>query len=101
MDLKIIDKDFQQFIDKDFKKTKPGDSKELMDSFSEVFKQSLSDTNQLLNQSDDLQEKFVTGEVEDVHEVMIAAEKAKFALEMTMQIRNLLIGAYKELMSMR
>ena len=48
----------------------------------------------------DIAEKFVLGEITDIHEVMIAAEEAGVALELVMEIRNKLIEAYQELMRM-
>jgi flagellar hook-basal body complex protein FliE len=36
----------------------------------------------------------------DVHDAMIALQKADMTLQLTMQIRNKLIGAYQEIMRM-
>jgi flagellar hook-basal body complex protein FliE len=47
---------------------------------------------------DSLNQKFITGEVADVHKLMIAAEKASLGLELTVQIRNKAIEAYQEIM---
>lgn len=40
---------------------------------------------------------FILGENVELHEVMIAAEKAKTSLELLMEIRNKTIDMYKEL----
>jgi flagellar hook-basal body complex protein FliE len=42
-----------------------------------------------------------TGEVADLHNVMIASQKAEIALQFTVQVRNLLIQAYNELGRLR
>ena len=45
--------------------------------------------------------QFLTGEIENVHDVMIAVEKAGISFEMLMEIRNKMIEAYHELMRMQ
>lgn len=40
---------------------------------------------------------FVTGENVEVHDVMIATEKAKTSLDLLMEIRNKTVDMYKEL----
>ena len=69
------------------------------------FKSSLTG---MINQVQGLQEKaaqaqtrLVSGEVEDVHKVMIAAEEASVAFEMMMEVRNKLLEAYQEIMRMQ
>jgi len=61
--------------------------------------------NKMLGEVNDLQlnagkvaDQFANGEIEDVHEVMIAAEKASISLEMVLEVRNKLIDAYREMM---
>jgi flagellar hook-basal body complex protein FliE len=53
------------------------------------------------NESDKLTGQLVTGEVQDVHEVMIAAQKASLSLQMTVQVRNKVVEAYQEVMRMQ
>ncbi len=62
----------------------------------------------MINQVQGLQEKasaaqtrLVSGEVEDIHQVMIAAEEASVAFEMMMEVRNKLLEAYQEIMRMQ
>lgn len=40
------------------------------------------------------------GETQDLASVMIARQKASIAFEATLQVRNRLLGAYKDVMSM-
>ncbi|UNC91742.1 flagellar hook-basal body complex protein FliE [Candidatus Contubernalis alkaliaceticus] len=70
-------------------------------SFGQVLQQALQDVNSLQVQADDLTARMVLGEVEDVHEVMLASEQAKMALQLTVQIRNKLIEAYQEVSRMQ
>lgn len=77
-------------------KTKTQDSTEI--GFKDRLSKVLSDVNQLQLDSGEAAQKFVNGEIEDVHDVMIAAEKASVGLELTLEVRNKLIEAYREIM---
>ncbi len=69
--------------------------------FGELLKKSIYKVNQLLKESDEMASKFITGEVENLHQVMIAAEKADLALQLTITIRNKLLDSYNEIMRMQ
>ncbi len=69
-------------------------------SFADTLKEFISDTNSLQKQSDVLDEKFIKGEPVDIHNVMIAAEKAKTSFQLLMEIRNKFIDMYKEVSKM-
>ena len=75
----------------------PSDS----DSFGKVLKQSLSEVNQLQNQADHAIDALATGHNTDIHETMIAMEKADVAFRLLMQIRNKVISAYETIMRMQ
>ena len=70
-------------------------------SFGQIFKDLISDTNKLQSDATQIAERFAMGEIADIHEVMIAAEKAGVAFELVMEIRNKLIEAYQEFMRMQ
>ena len=69
--------------------------------FSEALKQALGEVNGLQQQSDQMKTQLLTGQVDDIHQVMIAAEKADLAFQLTVQIRNKVIEAYQEIMRMQ
>ena len=69
--------------------------------FKDAVKKAVTEVNRLQNQADDLAVKLATGDVEDVHEAMIAMQKAKLALEFTIQVRNKVVEAYQEIMRMQ
>ena len=71
------------------------------ESFGQIFKDLISETNQLQSEAGKIAEKFALGEISDIHEVMIAAEKAGVAFELVLEIRNKLIEAYQEMMRMQ
>lgn len=43
---------------------------------------------------------FERGDTQDLASVMLARQKASIAFEATLQVRNKLLGAYKDVMSM-
>ena len=75
-------------------------AKNVMDSFSNILNQGIQRVNTLENQSDVLTQMLISGEIENIHDVMIAAEKAEIAINLTMNIRDKAIRAYDEMMSM-
>ncbi|MBU0599983.1 flagellar hook-basal body complex protein FliE [bacterium] len=71
---------------------------DLIKQFGEILKEKFIEVNELSIKADDLAAKMVTGEVKNLHEVMIAAEKANLALQLTMQVKQGFIQAYRQLM---
>ncbi len=74
---------------------------EAQKSFSSVLKQSIENLNETQLQSDVLTEKLARGENVDLHQVMIASQKASITLQATMEVRNKVIEAYQEMMRMQ
>lgn len=70
-------------------------------SFSSVLKQSIEKINEYQIQSDNMTEKLARGENVDLHQVMIASQKANITMQATLEIRNKVIEAYQETMRMQ
>ena len=70
-------------------------------SFGETLQRAIADVNSLQTQAGAAVEKMVAGEAVDLHEVMIAVEKAKTSFDLLMEIRNKTIDAYREIMKMQ
>ena len=70
-------------------------------SFADYLKNALYQVSDLENQSTDLTNAFAAGQTDNIHDVMIAAQKADIALQFTMQIRNKVMDAYSEIMRMQ
>jgi len=68
------------------------------DGFGEMFKKAIQDVNGAQKESEKLTSQLLTGEVEDIHEVMIASQKAGLSLQLTVQVRNKVVEAYQEIM---
>ncbi|MNL35260.1 Flagellar hook-basal body complex protein FliE [compost metagenome] len=60
----------------------------------------LESVNAAQIQADNLKNELATGGDVELHDVMIAAEKAGISVELTMQLRNKLLDAYQEIMRM-
>lgn len=74
---------------------------EAQKSFASVLKKSIEEVNKIQNVSDNMTEKLVRGENIDLHQVMIASQKASITLQATLEIRNKVIEAYQETMRMQ
>ncbi len=70
-------------------------------SFGDMFTSQLEKLNTTQIQADELAMDFASGNTEDLHQVMIAAEEARISMEMAVQVRNKIVEAYKELNSMQ
>ncbi|MEW6507418.1 MAG: flagellar hook-basal body complex protein FliE [Bacteroidota bacterium] len=68
--------------------------------FAETFTNLVQDVIQNQKASEMAVKNFVSGNGVELHEVMIAGEKAKTSLELLMEIRNKTIDMYKELIRM-
>ncbi|MBL4952948.1 flagellar hook-basal body complex protein FliE [Neobacillus sp. OS1-32] len=70
-------------------------------SFANVLKGYLDNVDAAVKQSSDLAAKAAAGEIDNVHDVMIASQKAKLALELTVTVRDKAVEAYQEMMRMQ
>lgn len=71
------------------------------DSFGDFLKEALDKVDSLQKEADYYNKLLAMGQVDNIHEVMIASEKANIALQFTLSIRNKVIDAYKEIMRMQ
>jgi len=70
-------------------------------SFLDYLNSAIEKTNSLIIESEKLSEDFAAGRTDNIHQVLIAAEKADIALQFTIQIRNKILDAYNEIMRMQ
>jgi flagellar hook-basal body complex protein FliE len=70
-------------------------------SFSEILKDSIQKVGQLEKEADHEVEKLAKMESQDIHNTMIAIEKADLTFQLMMQVRNKIIDAYQEIMRMQ
>jgi len=66
-------------------------------SFSDILKKSIEQVNNAQLQADEAIKKAVSGENTDIHDTMIAIQKADVSLKLMMEVRNKLLEAYQDI----
>lgn len=69
-------------------------------SFTDALNNALQQVNGLQTQAGDAASAFERGETTDIAAVMLAKQQASVSFEATLQVRNKLLSAYKDIMSM-
>lgn len=69
--------------------------------FANSLDKAINDVNALQVAADQKTEDLATGKSTNLHETMIAVEKADIALRLMVQVRNKMIDAYQEIMKMQ
>jgi len=75
--------------------------KDTTKSFQETLGGFINDVNNLQMSADKEIDKMAAGETSDIHDVMIAVEKAKVSFDLLLQVRNKMLDAYKQIMQMQ
>ncbi len=70
-------------------------------TFQETLKESLEKVNTLQKEADEAVKKLAMGNGGNIHETMLAIEKADISFRMMMQVRNKIVEAYQEVMRMQ
>ena len=71
------------------------------ESFAGTLQKAMENVNNLQVNAEDAAKKLAMGQAEDVHQVMIAVEQAKLAMQLTVQVRNKVVEAYQEISRMQ
>ncbi|UKA09518.1 flagellar hook-basal body complex protein FliE [Photobacterium damselae] len=80
---------------------KPATGQQVSADFGNLLNDALRTVNNLQGQSSDLATRFDQGDRSvSLSDVMIARNKSSVAFEATVQVRNKMVEAYKELMNM-
>jgi flagellar hook-basal body complex protein FliE len=69
-------------------------------SFGSAMKSALESVNGLQSNADQATGAYMRGETTDIASVMLAREQANMGFQATLQVRNKLLSAYKDIMSM-
>ncbi|GBF33187.1 flagellar hook-basal body complex protein FliE [Desulfocucumis palustris] len=70
-------------------------------SFGQMLNKALQDVNKSQINANETIKGFLTGEVQEVHQVTIAMEQAKIMLLLATEVRNKVIEAYQEISRMQ
>ena len=68
------------------------------ESFGNFLSTALNHVNQMQVDSTEYKRMLALGEVDNLHDLSIASEKADVALQITLSIRNKIVEAYKEIL---
>ena len=71
------------------------------DGFLKTLQSFYNQVDNGLKEADQMAREFAVGKDHDLHEVMIASEKAGLSLRFLLQIRNKLLEAYQQIMRMQ
>ncbi|BBE30992.1 flagellar hook-basal body complex protein FliE [Tepiditoga spiralis] len=69
--------------------------------FSKMLKDAIDEVNSLQKNADTKAADYASGKITDVHQVIIAAEKASLSLKLTSEVTNKIVEAYKEITRMQ
>ncbi|NLM09515.1 MAG: flagellar hook-basal body complex protein FliE [Clostridiaceae bacterium] len=70
-------------------------------SFKDVLMNEIYRVSELEKTADAITADFISGKTDNIHSVLIAAEKASIALQLMIEIRDKVIDAYNEIMRMQ
>lgn len=68
------------------------------DTFSSLLMEAMNNVNKTQKENDDFKDLLAIGQLDNLHDLTIASEKADVALQLTLGIRNKVVDAYKEIM---
>jgi len=70
-------------------------------NFAQQLQQAIGEVNNLQTTREEMVDGMVSGEVTEVHDVMIAAKESQMAFELLLEVRNKLLESYQEIMRMQ
>ncbi|MCC5912022.1 MAG: flagellar hook-basal body complex protein FliE [Clostridiaceae bacterium] len=70
-------------------------------SFSQFLVDAVGNVNKLQHDSEAYSMKLASGELENIHEAMIASQKAEVSMQFMLEIRSKVMDAYQEIMRMQ
>lgn len=70
------------------------------ESFGDFLSKAVSEINQFQMDAGEAQDKLIRGDAAELHQVMIAAEKAGISFSLLLEIRKKLLDAYQDIIRM-
>jgi len=70
-------------------------------TFTSILDKSVADVNQMQVQANQAIHELVAGRNKNIHETMLAIERADTSLKLMMNVRNKVLDAYREIMRMQ
>ena len=81
----------------DFSKITADPTQKTEKSFVDTLKESIRQVNDLQTDADKAVSDLTTGKDQNLHQTMIAVEKADLTFQLMMQVRNKIVSAYEEI----
>jgi len=69
--------------------------------FQDVFANAIQDVERFGQQANASVERFLSGEGEELHNMVLATQKAELSFDLFQQVRNKVVNAYQEVMRMQ
>ncbi len=70
-------------------------------SFANQLQQAIGQVDGMQKTREEMVDGMVSGEVSEVHDVMIAAKESQMAFELLLEVRNKLLESYQEIMRLQ
>ena len=83
------------------KVTEQTNDKNFIADFGNMLQNELNKVNQQQFKADESVKGLFTGEVKDLHQVLVAMEEAGLSMQYTLEVRNRLLEAFQEVMRMQ
>ncbi|ABS61551.1 MULTISPECIES: flagellar hook-basal body complex protein FliE [Fervidobacterium] len=69
--------------------------------FSKILSDALQSVNEQQKNVEQMSDDFAKGKISNIHELVVEAEKASISLRLTVEVRNRIVDAYREIMRMQ
>ncbi|MDA8210598.1 MAG: flagellar hook-basal body complex protein FliE [Clostridia bacterium] len=69
--------------------------------FGGLLNKAIDKLNQTEIKADEVTQKFLVGEIQDIHQVTIALQEAKLTMQLAVEVRNKIVEAYQEISRMQ
>lgn len=79
----------------------PGTTAPADTGFGRMFSEGVAQVNESLLASQVDMQRLATGDVQNLHQVMIRLEESKLSFDLMLQVRNRLLEAYQDVMKMQ
>jgi len=70
-------------------------------SFSKTLVNAINHVNMLEIEADESSIKMAAGQIDNIHEVMVATQKSEISMRYLIEVRNKVLEAYREIMRMQ
>ena len=87
-----------EILPSELKKTNNFSKESENESFADILKKTINETNKLRQDGEKAAVDIATGQVKDLHQAAIAIDKAETSLKLMLEVRNKAVNAYKEIL---